>query len=162
MRKIQIMGVLLAGILVLLGACSSPASTPTPTHTLTPTPVLVPQSSNLVKGTITVKAGGWYHVSFSVTSAMIGPRVVGSFKASGGSGNDIVALILDDMAYTNWSNGHTVNALYTSGQITVANINVPISTPGTYHLVFSNIFSIFISKDVATKVDLQWSEMQYR
>ena len=119
-------------------------------------PVL--HSSNLVNGIITVDPGGYYRVRFSVTSTMTDAAVVGSFTASGGSGNDIETYILDDMAFTNWINGHTVNTLYNSGRITVAEINTPITTPGTYYLVFNNEFSTFASKEVTTTVNLQWYE----
>lgn len=114
------------------------------------------RSSNLVNGTITVKAGSYYNAPFSITSAMTNSSVTGSFTASGGSGNDIIALVLDDMSFTNWINGHQVSALYNSGQLTTANISVSIATPGTYHLVFSNEFSVISSKQVSTSVNLQW------
>jgi hypothetical protein len=114
------------------------------------------KSSNLVNGAITVKAGSYYNVTFSITSAMANSKVIGSFTASGGSGNDIIALVIDDMSYTNWINGHQVSTLYNSGQLTTANVNVSITTPGTYHLVFSNTFSTFTSKQVSTSVNLQW------
>jgi hypothetical protein len=126
-----------------------------------PTPVLVPQSQNLVNGMITVRAGGYYDQSFSVTSSMQNARITGSFRASGGSGNDIVTLIMDDMAFTNWVNGHQVQVYYQSGQITVANIDASLPL-GKYHLVFSNTFSSFSSKSVSTKVDLNWSELRYQ
>jgi len=118
-------------------------------------------SSNLVNGIIAVDPGGWYRVRFSVTSSMRGAAVVGSFTASGGSGNDIETYIFDDMAYTSWINGHSVYALYNSGRITVAEINTPITTPGQYYLVFSNTFSTFSSKKVTTTVNLQWYEQWY-
>lgn len=117
-------------------------------------PVL--QTSNLVNGTITVNSRSYYNAVFSVTSAMTNSTLTGSFTASGGSGNDIIAMVLDDMSFTNWINGHQVNSLYSSGQLTTANINVSITTPGTYHLVFSNAFSTFTSKQVSTSVNLQW------
>jgi hypothetical protein len=93
---------------------------------------------------------------------MTNPRVKGSFTASGGSGNDIETFIFDDMAYTNWVNGHQVNTFYNSGRITVANIDASITTPGKYHLVFNNGFSIFTSKHVSTTVNLEWYELRYQ
>jgi hypothetical protein len=135
-----------------MGACA-PATTP----------VLVPQSANLVNAIITVDAGSYYSINFYVdTNKMHNVAVSGSFTASGGSGNDIVVLILDDIAFTNWVNGHSVMALYNSGQITTDRINVPITASGRYYLVFSNRFSIISTKKVSTMIDLQWSELQYR
>lgn len=120
--------------------------------------VSVPKSLNLVNGVITVNAGSYYNVPFTVNSSMSGPTVSGSFTASGGSGNDIIVLILDDIAYTNWVNGHQVTALYSSGQLTTDTFNVSMTTSGTYHLVYSNRFSVISTKNVSTTVDLKWSE----
>ena len=120
--------------------------------------VSVPKSLDLVNGVITVNAGSYYNVPFTVNSSMSGAKVSGSFTASGGSGNDIIVLILDDIAYTNWVNGHQVTVLYSSGQLTTDTLNVSITTSGTYHLVYSNRFSVISTKNVNTTVDLKWSE----
>ena len=126
-------------------------------------PVLVPQSQNLVNGMITVSAGGYYDQPFSVTSSMQNARVTGYFEASGGSGNDIVVLVMDDMMFTNWLNNHQTPVCYNSGQITVANFDMLLcSGSGEYHLVFSNRFSVVSSKSVSTRVDLNWSELRYQ
>lgn len=124
-------------------------------------PLLVPQTLNLVNGTITVSAGKHYDVSFTIDASRMQNAVVsGSFAVSGGSGNDVIAFIMDDVAYTNWGHGHSVNVLYNSGQVTTGVINVPIATSGQYYLIYSNTFSTFSSKQVSTKVDLKWSELQ--
>ncbi len=151
---------LIAFLIILPLGCSIQ---PTLTKTPSPTPVLVPQNQNLVNATITVRNGGHYDVPFSVdTSKMRDIKVSGTFRAYGGFGNDIIALIMDDMAYINWANGHKVSIMYSSGQLTTANINVPITSSGKYHLVFDNNFSILSSKDVSTKIELLWSELKYQ
>ena len=148
-RFITIMVGLLVLIIIPMAGCSqSSAGAQQKNQTL--------QTSNLVNGTITVNSGSYYDVSFTVTSAMTNPTVIGSFQASGGSGNDIIALVLDSISFTNWSNGHQVSPLYNSGQLTTANINASITGTGTYYLVFSNQFSTFTSKQVSTSVNLQW------
>ena len=155
---------LLLVVLSLVLGCS-PAQRPStvPQKAKSPTPVFVPQSRNLVNATITVGAGSHYDIPFSVdANVMRNVRLVGSFRASGGSGNDIIAIIMDDMTYTNWVNGHKVRVFYSSGKITTANIDVSITTSGKYHLVFSNDFSILSSKDVSTRVELEWSELRYQ
>lgn len=117
-----------------------------------------PQTSNLINGNIVVTPGDYYDIPFLVdTNEMRNIRVVGSFEASGGSGNDIIALILDDIAFANWINEHQVTSLYNSGKITAADIDVSITISGKYHLVFHNLFSIISSKNVTTRVDLNWS-----
>jgi len=126
----------------------------------TPITDLVSRSYNLINGTITESPGRYYSVSFPVDmNAMHNVWVDGSFTAAGGLGDDIEVYIMDDIAYTNWVNGHTVSVIYSSGKVTTANIGVAITMSGNYHLVFSNRFSIVSSKNVATKVDLKWSEL---
>lgn len=152
MKKVCILSLIgiLAAIMILASGCAS-----TTTHT----PVLVPQSQNLVNGAITVKADGYYDVSFTVTSSMENPIVSGSFTASGGSGNDIIAYIFDSIDYTNWSNNHQSSAFYNSGQVTTQNISTSLA-PGSYYLVFDNTFSTFTSKVVNTTVNLNYDTLQ--
>ncbi len=155
---------LLLAILALLAiaGCDSSQYFPGEATADTPTPILVPKTYNLVNGVITVGPNDYYHVQFIIdTDSMLNVKVEGTFRASGGSGNDIEVMILDDMAYTNWINGHTVSAIYFSGKLTTSNIDAEIVSSGKYHLVFSNEFSIISSKDVSTKVDLNWSELSY-
>ena len=123
------------------------------------TPTLVSRSSNLVNGTITVQASNYYRQQFSVTSAMQNATVSGSFRASGGSGNDIKVLILDSTAFINWANGHAVSTYYSSGQLTTTSFNTPLPA-GSYYLIFDNTFSVLSSKQVNTQGNLQWQELQ--
>jgi hypothetical protein len=114
---------------------------------------------NLLNGTITVQAGGYYDVQFTVdTNIMKDVKVEGSFQASGGSGNDIEALVLSEMDFINWSNGHQVSPVYYSGKITIADIDAPITQSGEYRLVFANMFSVISSKNVSAQVALHWAE----
>lgn len=120
----------------------------------------VPQSHNLVDGVITVYAGDYYDVPFSVDiDTMHDVTVSGSFAASGGSGNDVEVYVMNASDYANWVNGHSSSALYSSGRITAADLNIPITASGNYHLVYSNTFSWISTKTVNTSVDLEWSEL---
>lgn len=119
----------------------------------------VPRDSNLVNGIITVQGNNYYRQQFSVTSSMQNAAVSGSFRASGGSGNDIKVLIIDSTAFINWSNGHTVSTYYNSGQLTVSSFNIALPV-GTYYLILDNTFSMISSKQVNTQVNLQWQEVQ--
>ena len=144
-----------------------------------PTSVLVPQSQNLVNGMITVPTSSYYDQSFSVTSSMQNARIIGSFEASGGLANDISVIIMDDMSFINWANSyqvqkvmdavaflnwakeHPIQNCYHSGRVMVGNIDVSLSS-GKYHLVFENLFGDRASKNVITRVDLNWSELRYQ
>ena len=65
-------------------------------------------------------------------------HVTGEFHASGGSGNDIEAIVAEWGECENWINGHQARVLYQSGKVTNGAIDVPISRDGTYCLLFSN------------------------
>lgn len=123
---------------------------------------LVPKSSNVVEGVITVNAKDYYHVQFTVdTSTMRVITVSGSFTASGGSGNDVEVFVLSATNYINWKNGHNYSSLYSSGQVTTANFTVPITVSGDYYVVYSNIFwGTWGTRQVSTKVDLKWYELE--
>lgn len=110
-------------------------------------PPPVPQE--IVKGTISVPAGKSVSYPFTLNNPAI---VTGTFKASGGGGNDIVVLVISADAYTNWINGHQVDVLYNSGQETLGKVLALISSPGEYDLVFDNSFSTFTSKSVVVDV----------
>jgi hypothetical protein len=124
-----------------------------------------PQTDILIKGQVNVGAelsgAAFQTYSFVVNpSTMKNVFVKGQFVASGGSGNDIVALIFDDIGFTNWKNGHASNALYDSGQVTTDRFNVPITQPGTYYFVLSNRFSTITPKTVDVAVTLDYDKAQ--
>ena len=86
---------------------------------------LIPKSLSLLNGVITLPPGNYYAIPFSIDlETMEDVRVEGMFQASGGSGNDIKAFIFDHIAFVNWVNGHPVTPVYSSGQVTIADINV--------------------------------------
>ncbi len=121
----------------------------------------VPHIEKLTSGQVTVKAGTIYYVRFKVDTAMMrSVRVVGDFRVSGGSGNDIQAAIVDEANFENWKNGHEGRALYSTGKTTVGNINVPIYTSGTYFLGFSNKFSAFTEKFIYGDIELRYTVTQ--
>jgi len=147
MKRVIAPVLLCLSILLLGTGAGCPESTSSP----------VSQSYNLVNETLTIGPGEHVSIPFYVdANAMQNLRVYGSFRAAGGSRNDIWAMIMDDTAYINWVYGHQVTVVYSSGQVTTANINVPIARSGKYHLVFSNHFSIVSSKNVSTTVALMW------
>ena len=114
----------------------------------------VPVSQKLATGQIIVKAGGFVQYRINIEPDMVQPAVAGTFNASGGSGNDITAVIADEMNYTNWINGHQANVFWgTGGKQTTGNFEVRLR-PGQYYLVFSNKFSAFTDKQVFLEVDL--------
>ncbi len=129
-----------------------------------PAPVLktryVPVSQKIASGQIVVKANGYVQYRITITPEMVDPTVTGSFNASGGSGNDIQAVIADETNYTNWINGHQAQVFWgTQGQQTTGNLEVKLR-PGMYYLVFSNKFSVFTDKQLFLEVDLNYKKAE--
>ncbi|HYL36187.1 MAG TPA: hypothetical protein VEV17_09775 [Bryobacteraceae bacterium] len=87
---------------------------------------------------------------------MASVRVAGSFHTSGGSGNDIEAVVADWGECENWVNGHPAPVLYASGKTTNAKVDVPLHQAGTYCLAFSNTMSLLSAKTVSGDVALRY------
>jgi hypothetical protein len=114
----------------------------------------VPVNQKIATGQILVKANGYVQYRITITPDMVEPTVTGNFNASGGTGNDITAVIADEMNYMNWINGHQARVFWgTEGKQTTGTLEVRLR-PGTYYLVFSNKFSALTDKQVFLEVDL--------
>ena len=119
------------------------------------------RSMEIINRMINVEPQPLWEETFEVDlETMRNVRVVGWFISTGGSGNDIRVLVLDDIDFINWSNLHQVEGLYETDKITTAKINIPIIASGKYHLVFDNRFSKFRSKDVLAKVYLYYESVE--
>lgn len=99
----------------------------------------------IVADKLTVDASHFKYVSFDVGNH--GARVFGRFKAEGGSGSDIICLILSEEGFENYKHGHRAECFYNSEKVTVGKIDVELAE-GTYYLVLSNGFSVFSNKVV--------------
>jgi hypothetical protein len=120
----------------------------------------VPVSQKIATGQIVVRAKGYVRYRFEITPEMRDAHVSGNFNASGGTGNDILAVIATEEEFTNWANGHEARAFYsTQGKKTTDTFDVRLG-PGTYCLGFSNTFSALHSKDVFLEVDLSYQRME--
>jgi hypothetical protein len=120
----------------------------------------VPVSQKIATGQIVVRANGYVQYRITITPEMLEPTITGTFNASGGSGNDIQAVIADEENYTNWINGHQAQAFWTTqGKQTVGNIEARLK-PGMYYLAFSNKFSAFTEKQVFLEVDLNYKKAE--
>ncbi len=116
-----------------------------------------PVTEKLTSGQLVVRAGSYIYVKFNVDPArMQNARVIGSFRASGGSGNDIQVVLAEESEFENWKNGHTARLLYSTEKTTTGKIDVPITEAGTYYLIFNNAFSALSDKDVFAEVSLHY------
>jgi hypothetical protein len=120
----------------------------------------VPVDQKIASGQILVRANGYVQYRFQITPEMRNAQVSGQFNASGGTGNDIEAVIATESEYTNWVNGHQAKVFYsTQGKKTTDTFDVRLA-PGTYYLALSNRFSALTSKDVFLEVDLKYQGME--
>jgi len=136
---------------------ASPSSTPLPSIA----PIrYVPVATKVASGQIVIPAGGHVDYRIQVEPEMKDARLVGTFKASGGQGNDVAAVIADDAGFTNWINGHQAMAFWsTHGKTTTDSFNVRLA-PGTYHFAISNKFSLFSSKYLFIETELRYQRAE--
>jgi hypothetical protein len=110
-------------------------------------PVL--HTMNIGKGALAVAAMHYAYYSLAAPAGARNVRVQGRFTATGGAGNDIFVFLLNEDEFTNWKNRHQVPAYYSSGKVTVGDVNAVLpNDAGTYYLVFDNRFSMLTAKAV--------------
>jgi hypothetical protein len=117
----------------------------------------VPSSTDLFLGQIVVKAGSYVSHTFTVEPGMVNFHVVGRFNASGGSENDIQAVLVNEDEFQNWINGQQAKAFYSTEQITHDLLDVGPLAAGRYVFAFSNKFSESIDKHVFAEIEGQWT-----
>jgi len=101
------------------------------------------------KGALTVNASQFTFFAMPAPTGATNVRVQGHFSATGGSGNDIEVYLVDEDQFTNWKNGHETPKFYSSGKVTVGDVNVTLpDDAATYYLVFDNRFSWLSPKAV--------------
>lgn len=103
-----------------------------------------------------VQADAHYYNQFSLPATAIDVKVTGQFIASGGSGNDIIVMIMSDTDYMNWLNGHAYSTYYNSGKVTAGNIDMSLPSGKSYYLVFDNSFSTISNKNVDADIELHY------
>jgi hypothetical protein len=110
------------------------------------------QAVKLTPEEFVVKARVARYWKFTVSGST--GRVAGSFRASGGSHNDIRALITDSDECENYLNGNQANVFYDSGQKTVGKIDVTLKQGG-YCIIFDNRVSAISVKEVSSQIYLE-------
>lgn len=116
-----------------------------------------PHSVPLTNGALTVNANSYAWYSFTVPPNASTVAVNGHFTATGGSGNDIVAFIVDEDGFANLKNGHEARVYYNSQKVTQAAIAAVLpNSPATYYLVFDNRFSLLTPKAVQVNATLTY------
>ncbi len=114
-----------------------------------------PRFLALVRGRITADSRQYYTAIFRVTAEMKNARLKGDFISRTG---DIFVYVFDGVAYQNWIGGATAKTLYNSGKVVAGLIDLPITQPGGYFIVFSNRHSWITRKLIDATVDLEYYE----
>lgn len=96
-----------------------------------------------------------YYQSFAINipDGVPAGHVSGRFRAT--SGDNIQVHIMDADAMENFRHRNQFLTYYSSGKVTVGNINVNLR-PGQYFLVFENFYSVFSNKVVRADVMLEY------
>lgn len=126
------------------------------------TPVIQPVTSSLGEKAFTIPAGTYKYVKFTIPPRCSDVEIQGRFEATGGSGNDVEVVVLNEDEFTNWQNHHSVSTFYNSGRVTVATVGAHLpstnaSDSSTYYLIYSNVFSVLANKAVSTDVMLHYN-----
>jgi len=102
--------------------------------------------------TFAVSARAYNYVQFVLPTQA---RVIGTFQAQGGK-NDIWVSIVDEVGFTNFTNGTAAQTYYnTGGYATVGKIDV-VLRPGSYWMVFDNRQATFTNKVVTARLAAIW------
>jgi hypothetical protein len=127
---------------------------------ITTMPVIRTYDVGLPESSFTIAAGQYIYCKFTVPQRARNVHIDGHFDATGGSGNDVEVLLVNQEGLTNWTNHHQAIAYYSSGRLTTDSLNVqlPATTDAatTYYLVFNNAFSLFSNKAVSSDIKLHY------
>jgi hypothetical protein len=118
-------------------------------------PVRQPVTQKIFSGVIPIGAGQYQTWTLTIPPEMGNAQLVGSFRAAGGSGNDIQAVVADPGEFDNWINGHQARAYYSTERTTEGQIDLRLD-PGTYVIAFSNRFSRLTTKEVSANLELRY------
>jgi len=105
----------------------------------------------LVPSEFVVKPGSIRWWRFDVESTAL---IIGRFRAQGGVGHDIEAIVAEWDECENWINRNDANVLYTSGKVTNGKVRVSIGERGSYCIAFSNRTAVVSAKEIVADIAL--------
>lgn len=123
------------------------------------------QSQPATDGHFTVAAGNFQDFPFAVEGGVKDIRLVGKFRATGGTASLIVVLVMNDDQYQKWihhyygphaSTPENGGAYYNSGETTVGSIDLKLpNRPANYHVVFNNTVYPY-NKSMESNLEWEW------
>jgi hypothetical protein len=144
-------GALLLGVLVYFGITiydryKTSAEEPAPVPGTTPAPN---QPTRITFGTgqpDEIPSQSYVEYSFDVPARRC--TVTGRIVGLAGGGKDFQAFLMGDDDFLNWKSKHEFKVLWQTEKVAAATINTPLSGPGRFHVVVSNVFSVVTEKTV--------------
>lgn len=152
---IIIVAVIILGVYLNSRSTVGPAGGPSPAANPLAAIIHQPMTQNVFSGQLVVGARQYRAWTITISPQMTSAQLVGSFHATGGTGNGIQAVIADPPEFENWKNGHQAKVYYGTGRTTNGNFNGRLA-PGTYILAFSNAFSLLVPKEVTAEIELRY------
>ncbi len=147
---------LLSLVLIIFAAAISGCSSNSENFGVIPTPTKILHTKDIINQEVVIKPGEVCVFTVNVPYDANSPELHISFRAYGGSGNDIKVYVFDEDNYINWENGHSVTPLYDTGKETVGDFSVPVTSGETYYIVLDNSFSVISKKYVKTHIYLTY------
>jgi predicted nucleic acid-binding Zn ribbon protein len=117
--------------------------------------VRVPVTRKIFRGQMVVQAGQVGTLIFTISPQMACAELIGTFRASGGAGNDIKAIVADEAEFETWKNGHEAKTYSSTEPTTKGKFDVALG-PGTYIIRFSNTFGLLSPKEVTAEIELHY------
>ena len=159
---------ILVGVLILLGIWGVVALVDKPgadkqrnnvQQRIVPIPVVTHRTVSVIAGSIVVQPSQYMYYRVEVPQSSSKVRLEGRFTATGGSGNDVEIVLLDEDGFVNWKNHHATPAYYNSRRVTQGTVSVNLPNDAkTYYLVVSNIFSVVSNKAVSGDIKLYYDQ----
>lgn len=115
------------------------------------------RSVKLADGDSIVEPGTFVSKRFDAPPRCSELQVNGRFTAKGGAKNDIEVYVLDEDGFVNFTNRNHAEALYNSGRVTQATLDLSLPKNRTYYLVFNNRFSVVSNKVVTAAITANYS-----
>jgi hypothetical protein len=105
-----------------------------------PHPYPTPVRPDIVNGDITVSAGSYEYINFSLSnSAYVYPTLDGTFNVS--DGQSIRVYVMDKANFTAWQSQSAAQMYYDSGVVNNGHVAANLPKKGDFVLVYDNTFS---------------------
>jgi hypothetical protein len=100
-----------------------------------------------------IKSESYRHYDFDLPNRSC--HITGRILGVAGGNRDFQAFLMDDDDFRNWGTDHTARAYWQTGKVAAATVDARVAGPGRFHLVVSNVFSLFSAKTVTVQVQAE-------